>query len=97
MKFWSLAMFWFVLLGSKLVLGAIVMHMLLPKDRECAVCNAETLPLESPRAIRPLLKLLRVQRYWCMECDRQSLGRPGRLAAGARDVPLVPVSEVRLR
>ena len=93
----NLALFWFVLLGSKLVLGAIVLYMLLPKDRECAVCNAEILPLESPRAMRPFLKLLRIQRYWCMECNRQSLGRPRKSAASASDVALRPVPEVRLR
>lgn len=95
--FWNLALFWFVLLGSKLVLGAIVMHMLLPGDRECAVCNAETLPLESPRVLRPLMRLIGVQRYWCVECDRQSLGRPRTLPSGARDVALLPVAQVRHR
>jgi hypothetical protein len=93
----DLALFWFVLLGSKLVLSAVVIYMLLPKDRECAICNAETLPVEAPRVFRGVMKLMRIQRYWCVECDRESIGRPAKSAAGARDVTLRPVPEVRVR
>jgi hypothetical protein len=91
------AFFWFVLLGSKLVLGAVVLYMLLPKDRHCAVCDAEVLPLESPRVLRRVLRLCHVQRYWCMECDRQSLGRPLPLRSRSDDRALRPVTEVRTR
>ena len=93
----GLAFFWFILLGSKLLLGSIVLYLLLPKDRECAVCNSELLPLESPRLAWLVLKLFRVQRYWCIECDRQSLGRPLASRAVADGRSLRPVAEVRLR
>ena len=93
----TLALFWFVLLGSKLVLAAVVIYMLLPDDRECAICNAETLPIEEPRAIRPFMRLMRVQRYWCVECDRESIGRPRKLSRSTGSVALRPVSKVRVR
>ena len=92
----DLALFWFVLLGSKLVLGAVVLHMLLPRDRACAVCDAELIPLTPVRGCARVMRMLRLQRLWCMECDRQSLGRmrsgPGVMSGAAR-----PVAEVRAR
>jgi hypothetical protein len=91
------ALFWFVLLGSKLLLSAIVIYMLLPKDRRCALCDAEILPLASPRAASRILRVMGIQRYWCMECDRHSLGRPVPSGARARGRALRPVPEVRLR
>ena len=92
----ELALFWFVLLGSKLVLGAVVMHMLLPRDRSCAVCDAELIPLEHARGSARIMRLLRLQRLWCMECDRQSLGR---MHARTRMVARAarPVAEFRSR
>jgi hypothetical protein len=93
----DLALFWFVLLGSKLVLSAVVIYLLLPKERECAVCNAETLPVESPRGLRRIMKLMRIRRYWCVECDRESIGRTRQSVSGASDVALRPVAKVRLR
>ncbi len=93
----EVALFWFVLLGSKLLLGLVVIYQLLPKDRQCAVCNAELLPLMSPTLVARMLRVARVQRYWCMECDRQSLGRPQPLRRRADSGALRPVTQVRLR
>jgi hypothetical protein len=95
--FAEFALFWFVLLGSKLVLGIVVIYLLLPKDRACATCDAELLPLVSPQPMSRLLRLLRIQRYWCIECNRQSLGRPLPSRGRADRRALRPVPEVRLR
>jgi hypothetical protein len=95
--FFEYALFWFVLLGSKLLLGIIVIYQLLPKDRQCATCDAEILPLASPRLVTRLLRLARIQRYWCIECDRQSLGRPMPSGGRTHSSPLRPVPQVRSR
>jgi hypothetical protein len=92
----ELALFWFVLLGSKLVLGAVVLHMLLPRDRSCAVCDAELIPLEPAAGSARVMRLLRLQRLWCVECDRQSLGRM-RGTAGLMPRAARPVAEFRAR
>ena len=92
----DLALFWFVLLGSKLVLGVVVLHMLLPRDRACAVCDAELIPLTPPRGGARVMRLLRLQRLWCVECDRQSLGRM-RSRSGVMSRAARPVAEFRAR
>jgi hypothetical protein len=96
----ELGLFFFVLLGSKLVLGLIAVYMLLPGDAVCATCDAETLPLEHPRGTRRLVGLLRLQRRWCMECRRESLTRcprptkrHGRRAVGPSSRAADPVAE----
>ncbi|HEX6307936.1 MAG TPA: hypothetical protein VFZ69_07100 [Longimicrobiales bacterium] len=92
----DLALLFFVLLGSKLLLGCVAVYMLIPHDATCTVCDAETLPLEHPRGSHRLLRLLRLQRRWCMECRRESLARRMPLRAGDVQAPL-PVAEPRLR
>lgn len=89
------ALFFFVLLGSKILLGVIAVWMLIPRDATCTVCDAETLPLEHRRGTVFLLRMCRLQRRWCMECRRESLSR--RIiapAASRRDAPL-PIAEHR--
>jgi len=95
MKIFELALFWFVLLGSKIVMGMIVVYMLVPRDTSCTLCDAELVPLEHARGSRRVLKLLRLQRRWCMECGRESLTR-GRLRRYSRRAS-VPVAEPGLR
>lgn len=90
-------LFWFVLLGSKLVLGVVVLHMLLPGDLRCSVCDADLIALESPRRLRFLMRVVKVQRFWCIECNRQSLGHTRALASGTRHGPPLPVAELRSR
>lgn len=72
----DLGAFLFVLLGSKVLLGVVVIYLMLPGDAVCAICDSELLPVEHPRGARRLLRLCRLQRFWCMECCRESLARP---------------------
>lgn len=92
----ELGLFFFVLLGSKIVLGCVLVYMLLPRDPECSTCDAETLPLETPRGMRRLLHALRLQRRWCMECQRETLARQLPLRRTASRAPL-PVAQTRVR
>lgn len=92
----ELALFFFVLLGSKIVLGIAVVYMLLPRDTVCSQCDAETLPMEHRRGTGRVLRVLRLQRRWCMECHRESLARRLPLRRAARRAPL-PVAESRVR
>jgi hypothetical protein len=71
----ELGVFFFVLLGSKIALGAVAVYMLIPFDDDCAVCDAPTLPLEHARGTGRVLRLLRLRRRWCMECRREALTR----------------------
>jgi hypothetical protein len=89
-------LFFFVLLGSKLLLGVIAVYLLIPRDAACTLCDAELLPIEHPRGTGRLLRLLRLQRRWCMECRRESLTRRLPLRAVSQAAPL-PVVEPRVR
>jgi hypothetical protein len=89
-------LFFFVLLGSKILLGGIAVYLLIPRDAVCTLCDAELLPIEHPRGARRLLRLLRLQRRWCMECRRESLTRRLSLRPGGRRASL-PVAEPRVR
>lgn len=96
MMFVEFALFFFVLLGSKILLGVIVVYLLVPVEIECTICDAETLPLQHPRGTVLALRLLRLQRRWCMECRRESLARVGALRTADQAAPL-PVVEPRVR
>ena len=96
-RFAELALFWFVLLGSKLLLGGVVLYMLLPRDRTCAVCDAELIPLTAPLGVARVMKVFRLQRLWCVECDRQSLGRRRGGSGLVTGQAVRPVAEVRVR
>ncbi|CAN5696949.1 hypothetical protein BH23GEM10_BH23GEM10_17120 [soil metagenome] len=93
----ELGLFFFVLLGSKIVIGAIVVYLLLPTDAQCEICDAELLPVEHPRGTRRLLRLLRLQRRWCMECGRDALTRCQHASAGRAARSQFPVAESRVR
>jgi hypothetical protein len=85
----------FVLLGSKILLGAVAVYMLLPDEPSCATCDAELLPLVPPPGAAWLLGALRLERRWCMECRRETLAR----RSAARRLPrrtALPVTERRL-
>jgi hypothetical protein len=92
----ELVLFFFVLLGSKILLGVVVVYMLVPREIECTICDAETLPLQHPRGTILVLRLLRLQRRWCMECRRESLTR-FRLLRAADEIAPLPVIEPRVR
>ena len=96
MMFLDFGLFFFVLLGSKILLGVIAVYLLIPRDAVCTLCDAELLPLEHPRGARWVLRLLRLQRRWCMECRRESLTRRMALRPGGKLSPL-PVVEPRIR
>jgi hypothetical protein len=95
MKAFDLVLFWFVLLGSKILLGLVAVYMLVPRDATCTLCDAELLPLEHTRGSRRILKLCRLQRRWCMECGHESLTRGGLRRYSSRTS--LPVAEPRLR
>lgn len=89
-------LFFFVLLGSKILLGLVAVYLLIPRDAVCTLCDAELLPIEHPRGTARLLRLCRLQRRWCMECQRESLTRRMPLRAADQPAPL-PVAEPRVR
>lgn len=89
-------LFFFVLLGSKILLGMIAVYLLIPRDAACTLCDAELLPLQHPRGTIRLLRLLRLQRRWCMECRRESLTRRMASAVTGQRAAL-PVAEPRIR
>lgn len=92
----DLTLFFFVLLGSKILLGVIAVYLLIPRDAACTLCDAELLPIEHPRGTRWLLAMLRLQRRWCMECQRESLTRRLPLRAAHQSASR-PVVEPRIR
>jgi hypothetical protein len=92
----EMALFFFVLLGSKILLGAVAVYMLLPQDSRCVLCDAEMLPITVPRGADPLLRALRLQRRWCMECGAETLARRSLLTARRAHAPR-PVVEPRVR
>ena len=93
----DLSLFFFVLLGSKIVMGAVAIYMLLPDDANCAICDAEMLPVEHPRGTRSLMKLLRLQRRWCIECRTECVARRRRRLRLRRPGAPRPVAERRIR
>jgi len=92
----ELLLFFFVLLGSKILLGVIAVWMLIPRDVHCSICDSEMLPLEHPRGTGFVLRVFRLQRRWCMECRREALTRRVALRRSDLAAPL-PVAEPRVR
>jgi hypothetical protein len=92
----DLTLLFFVLLGSKLVLGAVVIYLLLSRDTTCVICDAEMLPIVHPRGTHRVLRVLHLQRRWCMECQRGSLTRALPSAVAQRET-LLPVAQPRIR
>lgn len=76
----ALAFTFFVIVLSKGMLGLVVCWMLMPRDDVCPACDARQLPLEPERGRRLLYRVFALQRRWCMECGRETLGRRGRPA-----------------
>lgn len=90
------SLLFFVLLGSKILLGVIAVYLLIPRDAVCTLCDSELLPIEHPRGARLALRVLRLQRRWCMECRRESLTRRVALRPSGKLSPL-PVAQPRVR
>jgi hypothetical protein len=87
----------FALLGSKCLMGIAAVYLLLPADRRCNLCDAELLMLATPRGVSGMLRLLRIERRWCMECRRESLCRQESRLRPLRGTAAGPVAEPRLR
>jgi ribosomal protein S27AE len=75
MLYWSL--FFFLTVGAKLVLAALMIFLLLPSDRRCSRCDEETLLMRPTRLGRAgaWLSRGRVQRRWCPRCGWEGLAR----------------------
>jgi hypothetical protein len=87
----------FVLLGSKFLMGMAAVYLLLPEDPRCNLCDAELLMLATPSGVTGMFRLLRLERRWCMECRRESLCRREERLGPARGRAAGPVAEPRFR
>lgn len=78
----------FVLFGTKVILGAIVVWWLIPADSRCLSCDAPVIPLEPWQGSAWLFRAVGLARRWCMECGRESVGRLEQArGGGARRAP----------
>lgn len=70
-------LFFFVTVGAKLVLAAVMIYFLLPADRRCSECDEETLLMGGSRGGRLGARLLlgRIQWRWCPRCGWEGLSR----------------------
>ena len=71
----NLVVFAFVILIGKVLLGCAAVWLLLPKDGRCSNCDERTLPLQDPAGLSLTMRLLRVQRRWCMRCAATEVSR----------------------
>lgn len=92
----ELGLAFFVLVGSKILLGAVVVFMLLPQELQCAVCDTELLPILPHPGARPLMRWIRLERRWCARCRRETLAR-ARRSAPPPVLVAGPVAESRVR
>ena len=75
-------LFIFVAFGSKLVLAAVTIYLIVPADPQCGRCERETLLIRMGpigRLFAPLL-LWTVQRRWCPACGWEGFCRISRRA-----------------
>ena len=82
----------FVLFGTKVILGVIVIWWLIPSDASCLSCDAPVLPLEPWPGSARLLRAFGLARRWCMECGRESLGRSASVHGAGPAAPPLPGS-----
>ncbi len=87
MLYWYL--FFFVTVGAKLVLAALMIYLLLPTDRRCSRCDDDTLLMRPSRfgRIGSRLTLGRVQWRWCPRCGWEGLARRGADPSPSAGVP----------
>jgi hypothetical protein len=67
--------FGFVVIGARLMLGIIVIYLLICDERQCIRCDACTVIVQAPPALRGMIRLLRLELRWCMRCERSALAR----------------------
>lgn len=88
-------LFFFLTVGAKLVMAAVMIYYLLPVDRRCSHCDEETLLMggDGGARFRDRIFLGRVQRRWCPRCGWEGSTRRARPhAAPARLAPSRPGS-----
>lgn len=75
MLYWYL--FFFITVGAKFILAALMIYLLLPTDRRCSRCDEETLLVRPNRLgrIGSRLSFGRVQWRWCPRCRWEGLAR----------------------
>lgn len=93
-------LYFFLAVGLKLVLAFVMIYLLLPSDRRCDECDAETLLVRHSAATELVsrLSLRRLHWRWCPRCGRQGWARAGRGAtpgAQPRPKPARPASGTR--
>jgi hypothetical protein len=78
---WTWVFFFFVAFGSKVVLAAATIYLLLPRERRCDECDGETIPIRMGLTARSFSRVFagKVQRRWCPQCGWEGLTRTGRL------------------
>lgn len=89
MLFWI--SFFFVAFGAKVVLALATIYLILPEERSCVHCDADTLSVRMGPAGRLLARAMlgTVERRWCPSCGWEGLARAPR---GGRDA--LPVAGV---
>lgn len=92
-------LFFFVAVGAKFILAMITIYLLLPSDRRCNRCDAETLLLRPSRTGRLALAVFlgRAQWRWCPRCDWHGLGRAGRAPLPGSGMPVDEKATTRNR
>jgi hypothetical protein len=75
--YWLL--FFFIAFGAKVILATLTIYLLLPADRQCNLCEGETILLRGGHVGRftAWLFMHRVQRRWCPVCGWEGLARRG--------------------
>jgi hypothetical protein len=63
-------LFFFIAFGAKVVLACAMIYLILPADRVCSGCDAETLPLRMGGMGRLCARVMlnRIQRRFCPRC-----------------------------
>jgi len=81
-------LFFFVAFGSKVVLAAVMIYLLLPSDARCNGCDEETLLIRMGPGGRALSHLFlgRLQRRWCPRCGWEGMVRAPRAGSGQPSV-----------
>lgn len=94
MLFWI--SFFFVAFGAKVVLALATIYLILPAERSCVQCDADTIPVRMGPAGRLLAWAMRgtVERRWCPRCEWEGMTRAPR---GGRDALPVPAVRTRAR
>jgi hypothetical protein len=77
MVYWLL--YFFVVLGAKLLLALLTIYFLLPAESTCNQCDEDTILLQARAGSRlvSLVCLGTLQRRWCPRCGWEGFARAG--------------------